>query len=116
MIRQHKKDITILIDNTLYEETIDRITKQSKFLKRKGKVLPSCFVNTLLFIRLSIWSIKQDLRMNTITGLNPATNNFAGAPIRTHDYHEAISYDPNGNIKTYLPNGDSSSRAMDKLG
>ncbi|MBC7510216.1 MAG: hypothetical protein H7320_15950, partial [Ferruginibacter sp.] len=31
------------------------------------------------------------------------------------DYHEEISYDPNGNIKTYLRNGDSRSLAMDKL-
>ena len=56
--------------------------------------------------------------MKAFTGLNAATNSFTTAPIRTDDYHEAISYDPNGNIKTYERNGTSAGSnllAMDKL-
>jgi len=33
----------------------------------------------------------------------------------TTDYHEAITYDPNGNISSYLRNGDSAQNAMDNL-
>ena len=56
--------------------------------------------------------------MDAFSSLNTATNNYAAAPIRTDDYHEAISYDPNGNIKTYERNGTSAGSnllAMDKL-
>lgn len=38
-----------MIGNTLSEESVDRIARETKFMKRKGKVPPSCFVNTLLF-------------------------------------------------------------------
>ena len=48
-VKQHKKDLSFIIDNTLCEETIDRIAREQKFMTRKGKVPPSCFVNTLLF-------------------------------------------------------------------
>lgn len=37
------------MDNSLSEQTIDRIARDTKFMQRKGKVPPSCFVNTLLF-------------------------------------------------------------------
>lgn len=49
LVRQHKKDISFIIDNSLSEQTIDRIAREKKFMTRKGKVPPSCFVNTLLF-------------------------------------------------------------------
>jgi len=49
LVKQHKKDISFIIDNSLSEQTIDRIAKDKKFMIRKGKVPPSCFVNTLLF-------------------------------------------------------------------
>ena len=49
MVKQHKKDISFIIDNSLCELTIDRIAREKKFMIRKGKVPPSCFVNTLLF-------------------------------------------------------------------
>jgi len=56
------------------------------------------------------------VRMDAFNGLNQAGNNFAAAPVRVDDYHEEISYDPNGNINTYLRNGDSRSNNMDNLG
>lgn len=37
------------MDNSLSKQTIDRIAKDTKFMIRKGKVPPSCFLNTLLF-------------------------------------------------------------------
>ena len=49
LIKQHKKEIIFMMDNSLSEQTIDRIAKETNFMKRKGKVPPSCFVNTLLF-------------------------------------------------------------------
>jgi hypothetical protein len=49
LVKQHKKDISFIIDNSLCELTIDRIAREKKFMIRKGKVPPSCFVNTLLF-------------------------------------------------------------------
>lgn len=49
LVNQHKKDISFIIDNSLCEQTIDRIAREEKFMIRKGKVPPSCFVNTLLF-------------------------------------------------------------------
>ena len=36
-------------------------------------------------------------------------------PATTTNYREAISYDPNGNIRTYLRNGAGSTNAMDNL-
>jgi hypothetical protein len=57
------------------------------------------------------------LAMNAFTGLNNATNTFAA--VATTDYQERISYDPNGNIKTYLRNGATQNGtaplAMDNL-
>ena len=45
--------------------------------------------------------------MFTYNGLNPATNNWNVSAI--DDYREQLSYDANGNIKTYLRNGSGSS-------
>ncbi|MFC4230257.1 RHS repeat domain-containing protein [Parasediminibacterium paludis] len=52
--------------------------------------------------------------MDAFTGL--ASNNSFNASITT-DYQERISYDPNGNIKTYLRHGDSrtATTGMDNL-
>ena len=49
MLKQHKKDIAFLIDNSLSEQTINRVARETSFMKRKGKVPACCFVNSLLF-------------------------------------------------------------------
>ena len=49
LMKQHKKEISFIIDKVLSEQTIDRIARETDFMKRKGKVPASCFVNTLLF-------------------------------------------------------------------
>ncbi len=49
LIIEHKKDISFLINNSLAEQRIDSIARETNFMKRKGKVPASCFVNTLLF-------------------------------------------------------------------
>lgn len=49
LIRQHKKDIAFILGNSLSEATVDRIARDTKFMTRKRKVPPSCFVDTLLF-------------------------------------------------------------------
>lgn len=59
--------------------------------------------------------------MNQITHINAfgnpgnTTNSFTASPTRTEAYHEEITYDPNGNIKTYLRNGNGRSIGMDNL-
>jgi Transposase DDE domain len=47
--KEHKKAINFLINNSLSEEVIDSIARETNFMKRKGKVPASCFVNSLLF-------------------------------------------------------------------
>ncbi|MEO6549320.1 MAG: LamG-like jellyroll fold domain-containing protein [Ferruginibacter sp.] len=55
------------------------------------------------------------VRMDALNGLDDNSNSFLQAPTRMDNFHEEISYDPNGNIKTYLRNGDSRSMNMDNL-
>jgi len=51
--------------------------------------------------------------MDAYNGLNNATNVFT--PVTINDYKERISYDANGNIKTYLRNGNAARLSMDDL-
>lgn len=43
------------------------------------------------------------MEVDAYNGLNNTTNSFTAAII--NDYKERLTYDPNGNIKTYLRNG-----------
>jgi len=53
-------------------------------------------------------------RTDTYNGLNPTTGVFT--PVQINDYKERLSYDPNGNIMSYLRNGASATNlAMDDL-
>ena len=53
--------------------------------------------------------------MNTYNAFNNATNLFTGnTPAITQDYKERVTYDPNGNILSYLRNGDNA-QPMDDL-
>lgn len=66
LVKQHKKDISFLIGNSLSELTIDKVARETKFMKRKGKVPASCFVNTLLFnendqVNISLPDLTSDL-------------------------------------------------------
>jgi hypothetical protein len=49
LLKQYKKDISFLINNSLSEQTIDRIARDTKFMIRKRKVPASSFVDILLF-------------------------------------------------------------------
>ncbi|OQP44477.1 hypothetical protein A4H97_08865 [Niastella yeongjuensis] len=52
--------------------------------------------------------------MDTYNGLDIAAGTFTpGSPL--DDYKERVSYDPNGNILSYLRNGDATRLAMDEL-
>ncbi|MFT3676813.1 MAG: RHS repeat-associated core domain-containing protein [Chitinophagaceae bacterium] len=51
--------------------------------------------------------------MNAYTGLNSSTNGFT--PAGDESYKERISYDGNGNILTYLRQGEGSNIDMDNL-
>ena len=55
------------------------------------------------------------VKMDAFNGLENTTNSFSA--VRTDDYHEEISYDPNGNIRTYKRNGSTatSNQSMDQL-
>ena len=73
LIKQHKKDISFLIDNSLSEQVIDRVAIETKFMRRKGKVPASCFVNTLLFnendqAHISLPDLSADL--NQVYGID----------------------------------------------
>jgi RHS repeat-associated protein len=54
------------------------------------------------------------LTMDMFNGLNNSNNSFA-TPVRSNEYHERISYDANGNILTYLRNGDAQRLSMDNM-
>jgi YD repeat-containing protein len=47
------------------------------------------------------------VKVDAYNGLNNTTNVWT--PVNINDYKENLSYDPNGNIKTYLRNGTGSS-------
>ncbi|MEO9023281.1 MAG: hypothetical protein ABI237_18550 [Ginsengibacter sp.] len=51
--------------------------------------------------------------MDAYNGLNNATNVFT--PVSINDYKERISYDANGNIQSYLRNGNAERLSMDNL-
>jgi RHS repeat-associated protein len=51
--------------------------------------------------------------MNAYSGINNATNSFN--PVVMEAYKERVSYDANGNIKTYLRNGDVARLSMDNM-
>jgi YD repeat-containing protein len=55
--------------------------------------------------------------MNSFNGFNNATNQFGSGnvPTVTEEYKERVTYDPNGNMKTYLRNGDAARQAMDAM-
>jgi RHS repeat-associated protein len=55
--------------------------------------------------------------MDAFSGFNSAANNYGPGATAIADYKERITYDPNGNIKTYLRNGKTSiALNMDDLG
>lgn len=59
--------------------------------------------------------LNRIVRMNAYTGLDNATNTFNPISV-TEDYKERVSYDANGNILTYLRNGDANRPgAMDNM-
>ena len=49
LIKQHKKDLSFAINNSLSNAIIDNLARDAGFTKRNRKVPASCFVNTLLF-------------------------------------------------------------------
>lgn len=49
LIKQHKKNLSFAINNSLSETIVNRLARDSGFTKRNRKVPASCFVNTLLF-------------------------------------------------------------------
>ena len=73
LVKQHKEDISFLIGNSLCEQTVDYIARTTKFMKRKGKVPASCFVDTLLFngndqANISLPDLTSDL--NQVYGID----------------------------------------------
>lgn len=62
-----------MIGNSLSELTVDKVARATKFMKRKGKVPASCFVNTLLFnendqVNISLPDLTSDL--NQVYGID----------------------------------------------
>jgi len=66
----------------------------------------------------NIYGYKYDqlnriVSMDAFTGLDNVSNNFV--PTATANYKERVTYDANGNIKTYLRNGNAVRQSMDSL-
>ncbi|MBL0200733.1 MAG: EndoU domain-containing protein [Chitinophagaceae bacterium] len=57
--------------------------------------------------------LNRILSMDAFTGLNNVTNTFTA--VASANYKERVTYDANGNIKTYLRNGDAARQAMDDM-
>jgi len=57
--------------------------------------------------------LNRIVSMQAYKGLDAATNQWTVVSI--NDYKENVSYDPNGNIKTYTRNGDANRLNMDDL-
>ncbi len=55
--------------------------------------------------------LNRIVRMDAFTGFTNSNNTFT-SPVRTTDYHEEVSYDPNGNIKTYNRNGSAATNSL----
>lgn len=77
-------------------------------------------VNLRMLADANVYGYKYDqlnrlVRMDVFENLRNSTNSFTPAITRVNNYHEEISYDPNGNIRTYLRNGDNRSLGMDNL-
>jgi len=79
-------------------------------------------VNISKFNKPMVYGYRYDqlnriVSMDAFDGLDNADNTLTAN--RLDDYHEAVTYDPNGNIRTYLRNGTtagSSPLGMDDLG
>lgn len=62
-----------MIGNSLSKQTVDRIARETKFIKREGKIPASCFVDTLLFnendqVNISLPDLTSDL--NQVYGID----------------------------------------------
>lgn len=55
-------------------------------------------------------------RLVNMDAFSSANNTFASlTKLQDEEYHEHVTYDPNGNIMTYLRNGNTGNTQMDKL-
>ncbi len=80
--------------------------------------IASMLVNIPTLGAAQLYGYKYDqlnriVSMDAFTGLNSANNTFAATA--TANYKERISYDANGNIGSYLRNGDAARTAMDNM-
>ena len=84
LVNQHKRDIAFITDNSLSEQTIDRIAREKKFMTRKEKVLPSCFVNTLPFN-------ENDMANTNLPDLTADLNQAYGIDISKEAMHKKFT-------------------------
>lgn len=70
-----------MLGNSLSEATIDRIAKDTKFMARKGKVPPSCFMDTLLFN-------DNDMASTSLPNLTADLNQVHGIDISKEAMHK----------------------------
>ncbi len=78
------------------------------------------FVNIPKLGNAQLYGYKYDqlnriVSMDVFKGFDNALNQWTGTPTASTDYKERITYDANGNIKTYLRNGDANRQAMDNM-
>ncbi len=82
--------------------------------------IAAMFVNIPKLGNAQLYGYKYDQlnrikNMDAFEGFNNATNSFTTTAQPTSAYKETISYDPNGNIKHYLRNGDAARLPMDNM-
>ena len=70
-------------------------------------------LNEPMYYRYGYDQLNRIKSMDAFRGQDAAANTWT-APLSTTDYQERVTYDPNGNIKTYLRNGKTTT-AMDNL-
>ena len=114
------KTIETAVSNTFTSNTFSLINADSKKTANQlyNGNIAAMLVNIPKIGEAQLYGYKYDqlnriVSMDAFTGLNNVTNTFTAAA--TSNYKERVTYDANGNIKTYLRNGDAARLAMDEM-
>ena len=84
LVNQHKNVLFSLIESTLSESVINRIARETDFMKRVGKVPPSHFLNTLLFN-------EQEMSKTSLPDLTADLKQTYGIDISKEALHKKFS-------------------------
>ena len=82
--------------------------------------IASMFVNIPKLSDPQLYGYKYDqlnrlVSMDVFKGFNNSLNQWTGAPVAATEFKEVLTYDANGNIQTYLRNGDASQNGLNNF-